>query len=324
MTVETRELAPTQEKSLAQATVPVAQIASPIEIFSQVKKTPRMLEVEQVIQEDIQKFLNRNYSVRGSSQTDICQSITAISDGNIQLQSGTISDWMRKFNISVRSRPEGVSLAWQDPEKRKRIIEHAHSPMAEIKKSKSISKNWQSLSESEKENRLRLLRENNRTAMLRYMREALGENPAERLNEMYWQEDLSSKEIGEKLGKSYSTVLGWMKFLGIRPRKPGATPGKTPYGYIKTHKEEKSNLVEEASRQGLVEKLDERERYVIWLRYPAEGRIVSYTKIAKDLGVTRQRVGQIEKGSLGKLQVSVNSQPSGLPVDPFDSAQGQS
>jgi hypothetical protein len=224
---------------------------------------------------------------------------------------------MRKFNISVRSRPEGVSLAWQDPEKRKRIIEHAHSPMAEIKKSKSISKNWQRLSESEKENRLRPVREYNRTVMLRGIRETLGENPAERLNEMCWQEDLSSKEIGEKLGKSPSTVLEWMKFLEVRVRKRGGTAGETPHGYIKTNKEGKQNLVEEARARELVQNLDPKEQFVIYYRYPTDGIIQRHVEIGKRLypkgaKINRQWPQALEKRALQKLQESVNSQPSGL------------
>jgi len=322
-----RELAPTREKSLAQEIVSVVPKADPIEIFPgqqetqkpAFKKTPRMLGVEQIIQEDLPGFLTRKYSEEGLSTPDISQMITEISGGNIKVREATINNWLRKFNSQVRPRLEAVKLAWQNPEKRERRIEGIHSRMRKREKSKSLSKfrldYWQNLSESEKENRLRLIRENYRTAMLRRMSETLGENPAERLNEMYWQEDLSSKEIGEKLGKSPSIVLEWMRFLGITARKRGRRAGETTYGYIRNGKEEKSNLVEEASRQGLVEKLDERERYVIWLRYPAEGRKASSTKIAKELGVSRQRVGQIEKGSLGKLQVLVNSQPSGLPQD---------
>jgi len=183
MAVETRErmayrnpppiekLVPPQEKSLAQDAVSMVPKVEPTEIFPQVKKTPRMIEVQQVTQEDIQKFLNRNYSVKGSSQRDICRSITAISDGNIQLQSGTISDWMRKFNIAARSSSEGAKLAWQNPEKRERRIKSIHSPMADRKRGKSLSKNWRSLSESEKRDRARAVSEGRRKELLRNMRE---------------------------------------------------------------------------------------------------------------------------------------------------------
>jgi len=128
------KLAPTQEEPLAQATVSVAPKAEPTEIFPQVNRTPKMHKVEQIIQGDLRVFLIRKYSEEDLSTQDISQTIRNISDGDITVAPWTISIWLRTLSISVRSRPEGVSLAWQNPEKRKRITEAIHSPMAEIKK----------------------------------------------------------------------------------------------------------------------------------------------------------------------------------------------
>jgi len=198
MAIETRERTAYRNPD-PQETMSVVPKAEPIEVFSQVKKTPKMLEVEWVIQEDIREFIETKYVVMCLSQEDICRSITSISNGNIQLTSQSITNWMRRLNILARSSSEGAILAWQNPQKRERRTEGMHSPMAKREKSKSISENWQSLSESEKRDRGRAVSEGRRRALLRRMEEVLGDDPTQRLKEM--RSRLSFREIGEELGK---------------------------------------------------------------------------------------------------------------------------
>jgi len=167
MPVETRELVPTPEKPLAQEPVSVVPTAEPVEIFPQVNRTPKMHKVEQIIKGDLRVFLITKYSEEELSTQDISQTIGNISGGYITVAPWTISIWLRTLSVSVRSRPEGVSLAWQNPEKRKRITEGAHSPMAHRKRCESLSEYLQSLSESEKRDRTRPAREGK--ALLRSM-----------------------------------------------------------------------------------------------------------------------------------------------------------
>jgi len=95
----------------------------------------------------------------------------------------------------------------------------------------------------------------------------------------------------------------------------------TPHDYIRNDKEEKLLLVEEARARNLVQILDPKEQYVIDHRYPPpEGRAESHIEIGKRLypdrtKINRQWPQELEKRALQKLQVSVNSQPSGLPQD---------
>lgn len=294
------KLVPTQQE----------KTADPTEIFPQVKKTPKMLKVEQIIQEDLQVFLPRKYSQEDLSTPDISEMITEISGGNIKVREQTINNWLRKFNSQVRPRSEAVKLAWQNPEKRERRAEAIYSTATKRKIDDGMS-NWQSLfSESEKRNRARGAMVRRKRALLRSMRETLGEDPTERPNEMYSQQGLLSTEIAQEPGIHYDTLISWIRKLEIEITKAR----ETPYGYIRGNKEEKQNLVEEARAQNLVQNLDPKEQYVINHRYPAEGRRSSSTKIVEELGLARRQVWQIEKRALGKLRVLVNSQPSGLPV----------
>lgn len=285
-------------------------VAEPIEIFPGpqeiqnpvFKKTRLMGEVEQLIQGDLPKFLERKYCVERLSQDDISQAIRDISEGHIQISDVTILDWMRRFNIAARSMSAAAELAWQNPEKRKRKIEKIHSPTADRKRSEAMRNNWQSLSASEKRDRLKRTREERRRALLRRMREALGENPTERLREM--RSRLSLREIGEELGKNRSTVKGWMK-LEIETRKRAVNTERI--GFIKADEERKQNLVREARINGIIIILDPKEQFVIDARFPTKGTTAPLTQIGRNLDpnrpvqFSREYIRQIQEKALRKL-----------------------
>lgn len=312
-------------------------VAKPIEIFSEVKKTPRMVEAEQVIKEDLQEFLERKYSVENLSTVEISRMIRDKSDGNIQIRDGMISNWLERFNVPARSRSEAAKLAWQNPDKRKRKIQgiHSsttnrersetrmrtwqkhknairkiHSPMSDTKRGEAMRRYWENLSllKEEKENRLRAVRETRRAAMLSHMRERLGDDPTKRLREMC--ERLSSTEIAEELGVSPSTVRTWKENLGIETRKPSkSTQG---IGFIRANEESKQELIKKARIRGLIEILDEKEQYVLYARFPNEGdTIKTHVEIGRNLypdrpKTTRQWPQQIEIRALGKLANVLN------------------
>lgn len=285
-----------------QEIAPVIPVVEPIEIFSQVKKTPRMLEVEASIQENLEVFLPRIYS-EGLSREEVSQRIKIISDGNIQVHPDTIKSWLEKFGIPIRSRGEAMKLAWHNSVKRESMIAKIHSPMANMKRGESKRKYWQGLSESERKSRLSHVWEVRGDSGLRNMRKVLGDDPREWLEEMYWQQRLSTKEIAEELGISESTVRRWMKNQGVETRKAG----ETPYGHrIKANKEEKENLVEEARIKGLIRNLTKKEQDVINARYTIEGRIRSHVEIGRELYpgrvIYRQLTHDVERRALKKLE----------------------
>lgn len=289
-------------------------VVEPIEIFPgqqeiqkpAFKKTPQKLEVEQVTNEGLREFLEGNDYVGRLGQGYVSQVITNIS-GHIQIRDGAISDWLKIINVLPRSMSEGSKLAWQNPEQRQHKIEGIHSPAANRKSSETRRRNFQSLSEADKNTRLEPAKEYNRQAMIRHMREALGENPKERLWKMHWQQELSPVEIGEELKVSPSTVKKWMKNLGIKITEP-----HRQHGSIKTKKEEKQNLVRQAREKGLIEMLPAEEQFVINARFPIEGTIASFTRTGQELDpnrpvkFSREYIRQIQEGALGKLANELN------------------
>lgn len=234
----------------------------PIEIFpgqqevqaQMFKKTPLMLKVEKEIQGDLQEFLPKSY-LEGLSSVDISKMIRAMSNGNIQISNMTIIYWLNKLNIPIRSRIERAKLVWQNPEKRERRISQIHNPVSDSKRRESAMKHWQDLSESEKNNKLRNILQARTMSAQSFMKEKLGEDPAERLYDMHWNRGLTKREIREELGISLETLRSWMKNLGIETRK--SSRGRAKYGYIRINKEGYPNLVEQARRQGFLRLINE-------------------------------------------------------------------
>lgn len=289
----------------------------PIEIFPrqelrpEVKKTPRMLEVEKLVGGDLGEFLDRKNSIDGL--TTICAEIRDMSKGKITVQITTLRDWLEKYGIQLRSQVEGIRLAWKNPEKRERMIAATHSPEANKKRGKAISAHWQALPEEQKQEQLRRLRKgyilgetNRRETLVKNMQEALGGSPEKVLRRMYWDEGFSPNEIAKKINKSGDTVMAWMKRLGIERR------GKGGAGSIRSNREGKRNTVQQAEDQGLLEILTPRELAVIRARYPSHGnRVKSFSAILKEQYPnsqkrSRQSVQDAEKRALKKLARALN------------------
>jgi RNA polymerase sigma factor (sigma-70 family) len=64
-----------------------------------------------------------------------------------------------------------------------------------------------------------------------------------------------------------------------------------------------------------VAKLPERERRILELRFGFEGETESLEKIGKELGITRERVRQLERDALGRLAEELDSI---VTIDPTD------
>ena len=64
-----------------------------------------------------------------------------------------------------------------------------------------------------------------------------------------------------------------------------------------------------------VAKLPDRERRILELRFGFEGETESLEKIGKELGITRERVRQLERDALARLEVELDGI---VTIDPTD------
>ena len=126
--------------------------------------------------------------------------------------------------------------------------------------------------------------------------------------------DATPKEIAEKLGdKSEDDVKNIINYLQnpVSLETPVGDDGENSLGDMvedrsgDTPEEAMNALVQKEEVKELLEKLNDREREVIRLRYGLEdGRPHTLEEIGEKLGVTRERVRQIEARALEKLRES--------------------
>lgn len=294
------------------------KLLGPIEIFSEgqlkpnFKKTPKMREVEGVVGGDLGKFLTVKYA--SDSPRAISAAIRDISGGKVNIRRETIVKWSKAYGIQVRSQLEGVKLAWQSPQERKAMIAAVHSPEASKNRGKAISRYWKKLSEEEKKERLELLERirqkvpNSKLLLEQNIQKTLGNNPEKVLRRMYWDQGLSPKAIGQTIGKSSTTVIKWMRHLGIERRKSGD-------GFIKTDRKVKQSIVQEARDRGLIWVLTPKELAVTNARYPEGSKISSFSAIQKNSypnsqAKTRQAIQDTEKRAREKLKRALMENPS--------------
>jgi len=69
--------------------------------------------------------------------------------------------------------------------------------------------------------------------------------------------------------------------------------------------------------QRAVARLPERQRRIVELRYGFAGETISLENIGKELGITRERVRQLERDALARLRTELD----GIVIDPADLAQ---
>lgn len=274
-----------------------------------IKKTPKMLEVEKLVGDDLGKFLDRKYSIEELSLNSIRAEIRNMSEGKTTVGFMTLRNWLRVYGIQLKSQLEALRLVWKNPKKREAMIAKTHTPEANKKRASAISAYWQSLPEKEKQERLRLLKKgyiwgkaNMREILLKKIQETLGGSPEEILRRMYWDEGLSANEIGKKINKNSSTIILWMKRLGIERREKGGP------GTIRSNRGGKRSIVQQAEDQGLLEILTSKELAVIRARYPPNGNgVKSFSAILKEglypnsQATSRQALQDAEKRAIQKL-----------------------
>lgn len=94
--------------------------------------------------------------------------------------------------------------------------------------------------------------------------------------------------------------------LNLKDCNPRERLGKIVEGFVSRSRREQSLarklLVDEARQKKLVAKLTEKELYILSRRFPQKGKRETQKKIGKYMGVSANRVHQLEAKALGKLR----------------------
>lgn len=134
-----------------------------------------------------------------------------------------------------------------------------------------------------------------RKPKLEHLKQLLGGNPKQVLEELHLKQGLSQKDIAHRLHKHTNTVSRWFKKFGIvtilyRPKTGGSINSEV------------RELVLRAIKNGSFEKLPQRGKDVLTLRYLQTGKPLTLDEIGKKMGInTRQRVHELEKSTLHYL-----------------------
>lgn len=187
-----------------------------------------------------------------------------------------------------RARREAQLRSWQ--EKRGWRISRIHSPEAQAKRSSAFA-------ESRDIRREKMMVRAREQRALR-MEKLLGEDWREELNKMYCVEELSFREIGERLGKRVSEgllVRVIREDLGIEKRDRKGKSERQRKSFLLP----KIEFLVSAYTSGEFEKLNERERRVL-SRY-FRGDFPTQKEVAGEIRVSRQTVASVERNAFRKL-----------------------
>jgi len=133
---------------------------------------------------------------------------------------------------------------------------------------------------------------------LQQLARLLGGDPKEVLEDLHLKQGLTQTDIAHRFHKNHATVSIWFKRFGI-----------ATILYNKRHKKkrlinsEARELVLSAMKNGSFEKLSQRQKELLTLRYLQTGKPLTLDEIAEKMGgISRQRVQQLERKTLYYLQ----------------------
>jgi DNA-directed RNA polymerase sigma subunit (sigma70/sigma32) len=204
-------------------------------------------------------------------------------------------------SIIVRELQEDVNFRrskarkrqWQNPEYREAILAKLHSPEAKERALLSRTKRFQ-----EDHDIVRRRAKTCRERSLSRLKQRLGGDPKEVLEDLHIKQSLSVTDIAKRFGMTNDAIGYWFKKYGItiirhyENYKVG--------GVISSSTQE---LILSAVKNGSFEKLPERQKELLTLRYLQTGKPLTYDQIGSKLGgISRQRVHKLEKATLNSLQ----------------------
>jgi transposase len=208
----------------------------------QVKKTRKMLQLEERLGEDLGVYLRREYEENRKNLKEISLEIGA--------GSNTITRYLKEYEIRVRNLseaqlPEDVNLSKEELEK---LYIDERKSLKKIAKEKNVS-------ESTITNRIKgfgiRIRSKEDYLMLRKVKKA----SKEELKEMYIDRHMGCNEIAKELGCSPAAAYRWVKGAGIQLRD--ASESKLKEGVKKPTKEELKQwyVVEQMSSTSIAKKV---------------------------------------------------------------------
>jgi RNA polymerase primary sigma factor len=113
-------------------------------------------------------------------------------------------------------------------------------------------------------------------------------------------------EIATSLGLSEARKYMVSRALDAGQLRPGSSYGDGSLGRLSDRGGRPDEVVEAEDRRAaawrLLGRLDDRERTIVILRFGLEGEVLTLEEIGRRLGLTRERVRQLEVHALGKLR----------------------
>src|SRR6266567_1094964 len=264
-------------------------------------KTNRMRSAHQLgklLGGDPKKVLEDLYIKQGLSKKDIAH--------RFHKNTATVGNWFKKLRISAKTNKEiGLeqlkNLLGGDP---KEVLEDLHQKQGISKtdialrfhESTAKVNYWFKISGTPTiPNREAKAK---RERKLEQLKQLLGGDPKTILEDLYFKQKLSRNDIGNRFHRSDATISNWFETLGIaaipyRPKTGGSINSAA------------QKLVLSAIKSGLFEKLPQRMKNLLTLRYLQTGKPLTLDEIAEKMGrISRQRIYELEKTTLHYLQIN--------------------
>ena len=217
------------------------------------KKTPKMLEVEERIGEPIGDYLRREYVDEKMSAVMIAEKF------GISYQ--TVYRWLKENKIEIRDNSEAnLPKEFVKPSKRELERMYINERMSAVRIAERFGVGSTTVYRWLKEDEVGI-----RTLAQSQLPGGIIKPAKEDLESMYIDKKMSLKNVGKEFGVSNSSVLRWLRNYGIKTREKR----QLPWGFVKPSKEnlERMYIDENRSIRDIGKEFDVRERTIyVWLR----------------------------------------------------------
>jgi predicted DNA-binding transcriptional regulator AlpA len=280
---------------------------------SHLQKTPRMLSVEQTFGEPIEIMLNRWYTHEQRTLRDI--------EASTGVSRKTLSQWLTHVGIQQRTQHENLKLLWQkqpnsfyqfrsNPETEQRRIEAVrlaykerkdeiaakiHAGDSDKKRSDSQKRRYVEDPGARQKAREYLQRatevKNENTQ--RRMKTVFGNDIAVTLFDLHQNQGLIVADIANNTGYTEDWIHERIKEHTI------PYTARTQIRSVRKFQEVHKRLWENPQS---FQQLKDKEKAIIYSRFLTDGPIRSLEEVAKELGITRERVRVIEDRAIEKIR----------------------
>lgn len=200
----------------------------------------------------------------------------------------------RRSPESEKRRIEGVRRAFQ--ERKDKIVDKIHASGSDKKRSESLKRRF-ATDPGYRESNIRFARKAaraNHNKAVEHQHSLFGGNRRQGLVLMHYGEGLSIAEIAQKTGYSEERIYNFFHEEGIRATTPDS-------GWFDKFKKFSTLLPSLWEDPSLFRTLNPNEQYIIRRRFLSEGPTPTLEEVGKELGLTRQRIKQLEDRAIYKL-----------------------